>query len=484
MMSFPLALAALVSCLQDPLPTRTDVVVLRSGEELTGTVLVDTPSYLEIRVGSDTTVGIERADVREIRRGETPPLELARAGQQAAPEGGSSAALVPRDAWFVLHDGEGRCVGKLHATLRIGDDAEIRLAQEWEFVTERGRTQVTELETLTRDGAPVSCFYHERTQHPGERDPRDERIVRGEYDGNQLRLVRTNERGSERSVYEIGKGLMFPLALHELLRQRPASLAHGGTRMLFDAGRDELVQTTYRADGRRRVELEGRTLDIREVQAGDGARTNTAWVDGGGQCVRREINGSALVAVASKKDVAGSLVASQAKAFPSAVLREADGRFSLWLPNPVWRFDVDQVAGQVTAQAPLCDASVSALILDQLAPTAHLGTAGDAVERWLKIVCRDFKLRTRQSAEVRRQPGLVLEGTYSRVASSGVVRHDVTVLVSRTPDNEFLALCFAAPSLEADGLRPDFERMVDSLELHPAAVAAEARGGKHDLVRR
>lgn len=451
----------------------TDVVVLASGEELTGSVLVDNPGYVEIRVGADTTIGLPRSDVREVRRGAAvlagPPMAV------AAPPVAQSV-LAAHDDWYVLHDGEGRCVGTLHWILRADEDGSLRLAREWEFHTDRGRTQVTELETLRTDGTPLRCFYHERTQRPGEQEPRDERLVRGEYDGGQLRVVRTSIRGSERSTYEVGKSMQFPLVLRELLRQRPSQLGSSGTRLVYDPARDDLRQVDYTAGERRRVELEGAVTEVREASAGSDGRRDVAWVDGHGRCVRFEVNGAALVAVATKREVGAALVANRARAFPAAVLREADDRFSLWLPNPIWRFERDQVAGQITAQAPLYDASVSVLVLDQVSPNSHLGMAADAVERLLRAVCRDFRVRARRTTDVRREPGMLLDGTYQRVGRTGSQRCEMTVLLTRTPDGAFLASCLAVPAAEADALRPDFERMVETLELHAAQVAAEARG--------
>ncbi|MEZ5963413.1 MAG: hypothetical protein R3F56_06155 [Planctomycetota bacterium] len=476
-----LALLTLWPACQDPQPASPpppssapgDVVVLQSGEELAGTVLVDTSTYLEIRVGSDTIVGVPRSDVREVRRG-VAPVPAGPAPSAPEPEVAPDT-LASRDDWFVLHDGEGRCVGTVHSVLRPGEEGGLRLAREWEFVADNRRTQITEFETLRCDGTPTACFYHERTLHLGEREPRDERLVRGEYDGATLQLVRTSVRGSERTDYRVGKGLAFPLLLREQLRQHPARLGFSGTRVVYDASRDELRQVSFASGERRRVELDGQAVEVREVRIGDGARGNVTWIDGAGREVRFEVNGAALVGVASKKDVATALVASHARSFPAAVLREAQARFSLWLPNPVWRFDEEQTAGQVTAQAPLYDASVSAMVLDQLSPGAHLGMAADTVERLLRVVCRDFKVRTRETTEVRRQNGMLVQGTYARVDRGRSVRCEVTVLVLRAPDDAFLALCFAAPAAEVDVLRPDFDRMVETLELDPAQVAAEAR---------
>ena len=344
---FPFLLAALPLA-QDPAPpvAGNDLVILRSGDELRGLVLVDTPTYLEIRVGSDTTVGIERAEVREVRRGEPPPVASSSAAPATEPTASAPSLLVGRDEWFVLHDGEGRSIGTLHATLRTGDDGEIKLAEEWEFVTERGRTQVTQLEALSADGVPSACFYHERSLVVGESVPRDERLVRGSYVDGQLKIVRTTLRGTEQAEYPVGGRLALPLSLRETLRQRPGSLGSAGTRMVYDPSRDELQQQGFVSGERRRVEIEGKTIDVRETRIGQGQNASAEWIDGSGRAVRREVNGPALVAVRAGKDVAAAMVANKAKAYPAAVLREAEGRFSLWLPNPIWRFDKEQTPGQ------------------------------------------------------------------------------------------------------------------------------------------
>jgi hypothetical protein len=483
MTSFLPVLLAVLPLVQDPAPLPTvDVIVLSSGEELRGAILVDTPTYLEIKVGSDTTIGIERSNVAQVRRGEAAAVAPARA---AAPEDEAVPAslLAARDEWFVLHDGEGRCVGTLHASLRIGDAQEIKLAEEWDFATARGRTQVTQLETLRADGTPATCFYHERSQVEGERVPRDERLLRGSLSDGTWKVVRTTLRGSEQSEHAVGKAFALPLFLREVLRQRPGLVGSAGTRVLYDPARDELQQVAFVADQRRRAEIEGRVLDVRQTEIGSGARRSAEWIDGSGRVVRREVNGPALVAMRAGQDVARAMVDRQAKAYPAAVLREAEGRFSLWLPSPVWRFDAEQTPGQVTAHAKLEAASVSALILDQLAPDSLLHTAGDAVERWLRVVCRDFKLAGRRLVTARGAAALMLEGSYQGPLGERRARFDTSVLILHTPDAGFLALCFTAPANDYDTLRADFERMADSLEVHPAAVAAEARS-RHKVVPR
>lgn len=490
-MSLLLLLAASFVC-QDPTPapSNVDVVVMRSGEELRGKILAESDEHVEIRIGDDTTVGLERRQVKEVRRAKvvraeaSEPAPVPIAAQPAADADVNLPPFAARDAWYVLHDGEGIAVGTLHAGIKAGDDATIRLAEEWDFIADRGRVQITRLETLGVDGVPLSCFYHERTQREHERLPRDERLVRGEYRDGKLTVVATNAAGTEQRTYAVGKGLQFPLSLRELLRQRPAELGFAGSRMVYDASRDELASASFTSGERRRVQHEGKQVEVREIAAEANGARNAEWIDGTSHALRREVAGPALVAVRSNKDMAQAMVASSAKAFPPAVLREAEGRFSLWLPNPIWRFDDEQTVGHVTAAAALYDATVSAMVLQHLDKGAHIDSAMDAVQRWLKVACRDFKVRSRVGLELRGQSGLALEGSYVRNLGAKRERIDVSVRLLRAPSDEYVAVCLAAPSGVHADLEPDFLRMVDSLDLHKASVAAQTKRGKPKVLPR
>jgi hypothetical protein len=489
-MSLILLLAAALAPCQDPKPAPTaDVVVMRSGEELRGKVLAESDEVVEIKIGDDTTIGLDRRQVKEVRRAKaaTPPpaVEPDPAPVPApTPSQPEPTAFAGRDAWYVLHDGEGIAVGTLHAGLKLGEADTIRIAEEWDFVTEKGRVQITRLETLALDGVPLACFYHERAQREHERLSGDERLVRAEYRDGKLNVVATNSAGTQQRSYAVGAGLQFPLSLRELLRQRPANLGFTGSRMVYDASRDELARASYTSGDRRVVQHEGKRIEVREIAAEASGARNAEWVDGTSHALRREVAGPALVAVRSTKDMAQAMCTNSAKAFPPAVLRETEGRFSLWLPNPIWRFDDEQTPGHVTATAALYDASVSALVLDHVDPATHLDTAMDAVERWLKVACRDFKARSRTPAVVRGQTGLALEGSYLRVTGSKRERLDVSVRLLRGPEEQFVAVCLAAPSAVHADLEPDFARMVDSLDLHPASVAAQTKRGKPKIAPR
>ncbi len=448
------------------------VVVLQSGEELTGTLVAETSAYLEVRLGGDTVIGLQKAQVREIRRLPVPTAADPVPATPAPTEGGLDLGV--RDEWYALHDAEGRVVGTLHATLVRGDERELRVGEEWDFATAGVHTQITRLEVIAHGGAPVRCFYHERTHRPGERLPRDERVVRGEVAGGVLTIVRTDARGSETRQYPAGKDLTLPLAFVAHFRQRPGDYGFRAARLVYDAAAEELQHWSIATGGRRRVELDGAVADVRELSATVADRTNVEWLDPLGRTVRREVNGTALVAMRAAKDVAVAMAGSGARAFTPAVMREAEGRFSLWLPNPIWRLEANQAVGQLTATAPLYGATLSVIALDQLGAHAHLDTAADAVERWLRLVCTGFRARGRDLVELRTQPALRIEGTYVSVVDGRRVRSEVSVFVIQAPDKGYVATCFTAPSAVHEELLGDFERCLASLELHPQAVAAEA----------
>ena len=462
------------------------VVVLQSGEELTGTLISETSTHVEVRVGGDTTIGLPMTQVREIRR-------LPVAAASTAPPSTVPPSTLPdlgeldlgvRDQWYALHDGEGRVVGTLHATLTRGDARELRIAEEWSFKSEGSRTEITRLEVLTQGGVPLRCFYHERTQRPGERMPRDERLVRGEVTDGELVVVRTDARGTDTKRYAVDATLHLPLAFVAHFRQRPGDYGFRADRLVYDAAGEELQRWSIATGNRRRVEADGVALDVRELSVTVADRTNIEWIDSLGRTVRREVNGTALVAMRAPQDVAVTMAGSAAKAFPPAVAREATGRFSLWVPNPIWRFDAEQPAGQITATAPLYGATLTVLALEQLGAHAHLDTAADAVERWLRLACAEFRDRGRDLVEVRAQPALRRVGTDVQIVEGRRVRAEVTVFVVPTPDGGFVAACFAAPTAVHEELASDFERTLLSLELHQRAVAAEASSRRPRILPR
>ena len=474
---------------QDPLAANRAaeppaVVVLQSGEELTGTLITETSTHVEVRVGGDTTIGLPMTQVREIRR--LPVAAASTAPLPTVPDA-DELDLGVRDQWFALHDAEGRVVGTLHATLTRGDGRELRVAEEWSFKSVRSEgvaTEITRLEVLTPTGSPLRCFYHERTRRSGERLPRDERLVRGEVADGELVIVRTDARGTDTRRYPADATLHLPLAFAARFRQRPGDYGFRADRLVYDAASEELQRWSIATGNRRRVDADGVALDVRELSVTVADRTNIEWIDSLGRTVRREVNGCALVAMRTPHDVAVTMAGSAAKAFPPAVAREATGRFSLWVPNPIWRFDAEQPAGQITATAPLYGATLTVLALEQLGAHAHLDTAADAVERWLRLACTEFRGRGRDLVDLRAQPALRLEGTYVQIVEGRRVRAEVTVFVVPTPDGGFVAACFAAPTAVHEELLGDFERTLLSLELHQRAVAAEASSRRPRILPR
>ena len=82
-----------------PLPSdpeaKLDVVVLKNGDELVGSITAELDGYVEIAIEDGATVGISRAQVKEVRqRAVAAPLK--------------AAVVRADDAWFVQNFGHRR----------------------------------------------------------------------------------------------------------------------------------------------------------------------------------------------------------------------------------------------------------------------------------------------------------------------------------------------------------------------------------------
>jgi hypothetical protein len=285
--------------------------------------------------------------------------------------------------------------------------------------------------------------------------------VRAEYDGEALTVSCTGGKQPEQQTYHVGSGLRFPLELGETLRQRPHRLADEGMALVFDCDREELVRRAYRSLGRRKVELQGEVMEVREVATGSG-RLDSEWLDTTCHAVRREVNGPALVALRAAAEPEALPRAS----VPPAVAHETEGRFGMWLPNPTWRFVATETPGQLTARAGLHEAVITAMLLDGLQSDAALPSAADAVVRWLRLVNPTFALRSRGPVEVRGQGHVRVEGSFVEKRDGRAVRFDAVVHVLAAEHGP-LAVCFSAPAGAGEELAVDFARVVEMLELMP-----------------
>lgn len=432
---------------------RTEVVVeMKTGGTLVGTVVEETADYVQLRTGPRTIVGFEKARIASIvptRVQVRGPLE--------------EAALSPSDEWFVLHDAEGKVVGRMHATVLEDEDGRLRVGEEWEFRGPRQTTSVTLLEVVNRDLTPVSSFFHERMSRNVDGLVVVERLVRGTVDGDRFTVERKGLE-SQRSTYELDEKLRFPLSLVQSLRQR-AKGALDESYVVFDARNQAFSRRTF-ASSRRTVQWQSEIVHVSEVQHGEGRRQNTEWLDASCRTLRREINGPSLVAVPVAAEMTERYLMSTEAVFPSAVAVELDSRFALWLPSPAWQMDPAERPGRITVRDPLHDASASLVAFDQLESDVLIDTAADTVSRWLRQAS-GLELRSREKVMVRDREAIRLSGHHveGRPGAARELRSEVYVLAA---GGGYVALCFTSPKVEFEMLRGDFKRILASVDLYPA----------------
>ncbi|MEM7201998.1 MAG: hypothetical protein AAF628_17150 [Planctomycetota bacterium] len=440
------------------------VVQLRSGATIEGAVKLETEDYLELRLGRDTLVGFDKARIVAIER------------RDAAAPAPPRAALDERDEWFVLHDAQGNAVGCLHATVTIDADRCVRLAEEWEFREEGHTIGITSLEVVTADLRPVSCFYHERRRRQVDAQTSQERLVRATVEGEELAVETSTLLDRTRRRWTWREGMRFPLAALEELRQHPPPTGRSIELALFDPAREEMLSRRFAGGVRRRIDLDDREIEVREVSYQVQQQVNVEWVDASARLVRREVNGPCLVAVRSTEAKAARWSFIDRPLSPMALVVDPARHFGLWLPNPVWR-EAALEEGSITVAAPQHDASVRFAVIRDIDEDLLLDSIAEVVARRLGLGRQGWQLEERSAVQVRNRDAVRLVGTYDGPTGTRLTRRRCEVYVLSAEGRD-LTLCCDAPEPEFPRLRLDFERIRESLELHPAAVAVEsARAG-------
>ncbi len=452
------AVALALCCFQSPqIPspspaTHEDVIELKNGGQLTGKIIKETSTYIEIQMDKSTVVGFEKKKVAQITRA---------VSEQSAPV--ALPELEERDQWYLLHDGEGNAVGKMHGTVVITEAGEVRLGEEWAFTHENGKTEITVLEVLDRELRPISCFYHERGLQAKSDRLGKERLVSAKVEGGRLQVERRTMQDHVKKNYPFRKGMSFPLSHLEILRQRPELVEDEFTKTLFDPKSEEFVRYTVTARSRREVEWGGRPMQVREITTNTRHGNNAEWLDASAQTLRREVNGPSLVATpvsaqAVPRDHAPALVA------------DAGESFALWLPNPSWN-RVSVKEGEVHIAAKVQSASAVLMRLDQLIEGEDLEIAADAMMRWLRLTYgQDIKLRRRERVMLRQQEAIRMLTIHTVSRPGESVDYSSELFVFQV-DGQLMALCCTSPKERFAELAMDFRRIVDSVEMRKSDFA-------------
>ena len=463
-----------------PLPSdpeaKLDVVVLKNGDELVGSITAELDGYVEIAIEDGAAVGISRAQVKEVRkRAVAAPLK--------------AAVVRADDAWFVLHDADGASVGWLHSSITTANNATFTVNEAYEFRNGTRRYQITNQCTADQNGRGLRCYYRERVSQPqlrrqlpgveqlGSSDRiEDERIVEAKAVGEQLQVTHLDGHGRYERQLPWSNESTFPLLARTLARQ--ATMVIGPVSM-FDPRDEELVVRRVDGKGARHILVDGvkqRVGEVTETDAVGASRRNREWVDANQRIVRRELAGPALVAVPSSAASARSAVG--VTSIPSAVVAEADGRFGLWVPNPAWVPVEPLPAGHLTFACATQEAEVRLSLLDHLAAGTVLDTAADGVANWLVLLYPQLQVDSRFYSNIRGRKCIRLVASDSR----NVQRATVDVIPF---EQHYLVLICRGKVSAWDELAPDFAFVRRTVELdapalnpNPQGPLTTKRGGK------
>ncbi len=451
----PLLLTALCAA-QDP--PRLDVVELQSGERLQGEVIAQVDGMVEIRLGDGAVIGIGMDQVTAVRRG---------AGARPAPV---AQQLPAREEWFVLHDGKGEPVGWMQSVTTI-DGTGVRLAEEWEFALGARTVGITIVEQLDSAMQPRSSYWRERIRSAGSISVVEERILSAEVGPEGVELRRTTPAGNSSYRLPAPASLQFPLGA--MARLRAGLLARDGNPFelaVFDPQLEEVVVRRYEPARKRTVSHDAATRQVFEVAQTVRSIRNAEWLDAEGRVLRREVSGPALVAVRSDRDSARHVANSTFK-YPPALVRERNGAFGLWLPNPSWVAAEDVPAGQLALHCEGRGLGLGVALLDHLPAGTSLDAAADAVVRWLALMQPGVRVVERGPARIRDRDAirLVLRGS----AGSSVLEGAAFVVPCGA---SHLVATSIGTREQWSELSADVIAMVQGLELAPAALSPVLRG--------
>jgi hypothetical protein len=455
---------------QDPAAAKLDQIVLCDGEVLCGRITKEVGSYVEIELQPGAVVGFRLAQVREIRR----------KAAQAQPV--AAMPLPAADEWFVLHDAAGSPVGWLHGMVRPGPQGGVELSEEWEFVEQQRRTQVTILEVADADLVPSSCYFRERitenAQQASPLDPmatvqrvRGERILEVAACDDGWTVTRLCKDGRSARRIEPPRGALFPLLARAL--QQHGKLAGSGEQVVFDPALEELRTLSLFAVKARRVRLDGKERMVEESREGALSGANATWRDASLGTLRREVAGPGLVAVRADENTAKAPGARWAA--PTAFAAVGGGQVGLWAPNPSWTL-VEQDADAALLTNPIDDAWIRLVWMGQLDGQTTLDGSAQAALRWARLLHPSLVLVDQRPVRVRGRAAQRIDCTSGH--GPGRTRH--LFLVVATAEGFCLLHC-SARAANFDELAADFAIAAGRLELEHGSVARLAEAAMpHD----
>lgn len=431
-----------------------DKVILQSGEFYLGTIVEERSDWIVIRLqGGRSEVGMPRSQVQEILRGE-------RQGEQppeADHEPLVTASIQDRNAWFAVHDLEGRLVGCCHRVIRSeskDDSPLVRIEEQWVFGLEKERLHVHCLEYAHADLQPQSFQFREWQELEGT-------AVEGTVKGSVLVIQETNRQGVRtRRELPFVPGSSFPMIAALTLRREFPNEKQERELPVFDYRRGSFVEQRYEV-GDRRPTKPG--VDARIVTSWRGITPSEEWIDGAGETVRLEVNGPYLVATPARGTDMQSWIAGELRhslGIPGFV--GGGGRFRVHAPNPTWRAaeTSNEDPGSVILRREDEDANVAVF---EVSLDPDLTPEGAMLAFEKRLLELDAYERRALPKPFQRGPKRGTRLDFSYRDDRGVKR-DGRVHLLASPDDH-LVVVVSAPAGALIALERDLDRMLQLLQI-------------------
>lgn len=315
-------------------PLAQDTLKLKNGNLFEGRVLSENDRTVTIRIGPGQVLEVPKQII----------ATLARVSRKDDPgKDGAAQRLRPRSEWFLLRNGEGRVLGKLHILVKAEEQGGYRLEEQWSFHEEdRRRMLVSRIETVDARLRPRTCFYRETVLGRSAQKALDEKLYQGEVQDEQLLLKTFDKQGRRQRKLPFQRGNLFPLLVEELLREGEARGARTFHASIYDPMEGLFELRRYElCDGVAVPEsliesADARQGRVRLVEWQSGGRTKREWISADGKILLIEVNGVHLVAEPISAELGTSLVRPEKLRAQRSFHELAE--LEIWLPRATWRF--------------------------------------------------------------------------------------------------------------------------------------------------
>lgn len=428
-----------------------DVIVLENGREARGRIVEETDAGVKLDFGAGKMF-YARKLIREIRRG-TPD---AAAAEKPVP----GEIADSREETALLYQ-DGRRVGT--RVFRVARTREgWRFEEEIVFLDAKGvpEMQVRTTERSDAEFLPLAFQFREAAGAD------EHRMVAGEVRGGRLYVTVTKGGEKSQSDDAIPPGARFPFAARESYLRDAKALAGKLEAPVFDTRDQRWRLTSYSEAGRKAVDEDGSTVDLRVVVRRRDDVMEREWVDDRLAAHMIDLNGESLRAIRSSADVIARVKQGDTERVTgrdsAARTRYVDpeGGWRIGKPDPSWTFEEPAIRGAgalLSVKNAAVFASVDVLRDRTAPPDTTVERAAESLQRLCRAVAEDFHVE--RDGYTGEGPLRVYWLEATATTKGEKTRTLANVLVRKGKVFRLLAAC---PEKEFATLRPDLERILGS----------------------